>query len=485
VRAFLVAFVGFFLLAGAWAVSLPVNGTYDESQHIVRAYAAVDMQWPPHGPNRQSFDVPATLLPANPECMHEDKHAYRPASCLRPRTERGTVTTETYVARYNPLYYLAVGLPIRLWPDTTGIVLARLLSALLCAAMLAAAVGIAITQGNRLLAAAVALVATPMVVNLAGSVNPNGLEICAGVLLFASGLGLIRDVTGPRRALLACAAVAAFVLVAVRHIGPLLLVIDLAALAVLAGPAALRAAARRRDVWAWLGGGALAGLVVYGGWLLLARSPVGPGPGTPTDLGVAGILRGLLTDRIRFYVQQIVGQFGYGETTMSPLAIALWYALVAAVVLPVAWRAGWRVRGVLAGLVVLGFGMLVALEFYFVPTDGWFSHGRYALPVLVGVVLIAAVSDPRALRWWWAPALVLATAPVHLYALTRALSRYRVGIDASLSPFGGSWDPPVPAPIALLAVLVGVAAAAGAAMLTVRDEDGTDNRASTRTVSAN
>jgi len=305
------------------------------------------------------------------------------------------------------------------------------------------------------------------------------------VLLFASGLGLIRDETGPRRALLACAAVAAFVLVVVRHIGPLLLVIDLAALAVLAGPAALRAAARRRDVWAWLGGGALAGLVVYGGWLLLARSPVGPGPGKPTDLGVAGILRGLLTDRIRFYVQQIVGQFGYGETTMSPLAIALWYALVAAVVLPVAWRAGWRVRGVLAGLVVLGFGMLVALEFYFVPTDGWFSHGRYALPVLVGVVLIAAVSDPRTLRWWWAPALVLATAPVHLYALTRVLSRYREGIDASLSPFGGSWDPPVPTPIALLAVLVGVAAAAGAAMMTVRDHDGTDNRASTRTVSAN
>jgi hypothetical protein len=65
------------------------------------------------------------------------------------------------------------------------------------------------------------------------------------------------------------------------------------------------------------------------------------------------------------------------------------------------------------------------------------------------------------------------------------LSRYSDGIDASLSPFGGSWNPPVPAPIALLAVLVGVAAVAGAAIMTVRDEDGTDNRASTRTVSAN
>jgi hypothetical protein len=487
-RAFLLALVGFFLLGGAWAVSLPVNGTYDESQHIVRAYAAVDGQWPPHGPNRQSFDVPASLIPRNSDCMRQ-KDAYRPASCQLYYTVLGDVSTETYVARYNPAYYLAVGLPIRLWPDTTGIVLARLLSALLCAIMLAAAVAIAVAQRNRILAAAVVLVATPMVVNLAGAINPNGLEICAGVLLFASGLALIRGGARPRRALLACAAVAAFGLVVLRHIGPLLLVIDLAALAVLAGPAAVRAAARRRDVWAWLGGGVLAGLLAYGGWLLVARSPVGPGPGEPTDLTAGGILRGLVSHRFEFYLKQIVGQFGYGETTMSPLAILLWYALVAAVVLPAAWRAGWRVRAVLAGLLVAGFGLLVALEFYFVPTDNWFSHGRYALPVLVGVVLIAAAHDggraaARTPTWRWPTALVLATAPVHLYALVRVLSRYREGIDASLAPFGGRWDPPVPAPLALLAVLVGVAALA-IVVVTIRDDSRTDNRASTRTVSAN
>jgi hypothetical protein len=484
-RAFLLALVGFFLLGGAWAVSLPVNGTYDESQHIVRAYAAVTGQWPPHGPNGQSFDVPAGLLPANPECMHENKDAYQPASCLRPRSERGEVSTETYVARYNPLYYLAVGLPIRLWPNSTGIVLTRLLSALLCAAMLAAATAIAVTQGSRMCAAAVGLVATPMVVNLAGSVNPNGPEICAAVLLFASGLGLVRAGAAPPRALLACAAVATFVLVVVRHIGPVLLLVDLAALAVLAGPAAVRAAVRRRDLWVWLGGGAAAGLVAYAGWLLFARSPVGAGPGEPTDLGVAGILRGLVPDRFEFYVRQIVGQFGYGETTMSPLAVLLWYALVAALVLPAARRVGWRERGVLAGLVLAGFGLLVALEFYFVPTAGWFSHGRYALPILVGAVLVAAARDPRRQRRWWPPALVLATVPVHLYALVRVLSRYREGIDASLSPFGGRWDPPVPAPLALAAVLVGVAAVAACAMMTESEDSGTDNGASTRTVSAN
>jgi hypothetical protein len=335
----------------------------------------------------------------------------------------------------------------------------------------------------------VPLVATPMVMNLGGSVNPNGPEICAAVLLFASMLVLMRGslgAGGPRRAVLACAAVAAFVLVAIRHLGPALLLIDLVALAVLAGPAAVRAAVRRRDLWAWPGGGAAAGLMVYGGWLLFAASPVGAGPGRATDLGPGDVLRGLVERRFTFYVTQIVGQFGYGETTMSPLAVLLWYVLVAAVVLPAVWRAGWRVRAAVALLVVAGFGMLVALELHFVPTAGWFAHGRYALPVLVGAVLIAAAADARpslgAAARWWPTALVVATAPVHLYALVRVLSRYRHGIDASLAPFGGAWAPPVPAGLALVAVLTGVVMVA----LTTQSHDmGTDNRASTRTVSAN
>src|SRR5689334_23903147 len=46
-----------------------------------------------------------------------------------------------------------------------------------------------------------------------------------------------------------------------RSIGPVLLAIDIMAVAVLAGPTAVRAAARRRDVWAWVGGGVLAGML--------------------------------------------------------------------------------------------------------------------------------------------------------------------------------------------------------------------------------
>jgi hypothetical protein len=212
---------------------------------------------------------------------------------------------------------------------------------------------------------------------------------------------------------------------------------------------------------------------------------VGEGPGEKTDLGFGGIVRGLIEHRFEFYIKQIVGQFGYGETTISPLAILLWYGLVAVVVLPALWYATWRVRMVIVGLVVTGFGLLVALELYFVPTADWFAHGRYALPILAGAVLIAALELDRRVPRWVPMALVAATAPVHLYALVRALSRYRVGIEASFSPFGGSWSPPVNAGMVLLAVLVGLGLLVWTARpVTDSDESPTDDRGSTRTVPA-
>lgn len=480
-RIFWLAFAGFLLLAGAWAGAMPVNGTYDESQHIVRAYAAVDMQWQPNGPNRQSYEVPATLLPQNPECMRESDDP-QPATCLEPRAERGTVEVDTYVARYNPVYYLAVGLPLKVSPDLTGIVLSRLLSAALCALMLAASVWIALRAGKRLVVAGVALVATPMVVNLAGSLNPNGMEICAAVLLFTSLL--CRE---PHRASLVWAGVAAFALITVRHIGPVLVVVDLVAVGLFLGLGKLR-----RDLSSWLGGGVLAGFVVFGAWVLAARSPVGAGPGSASDLGFGGIVRGLFSHRLEFYIKQIVGQFGYGETTISPLAILLWYGLVAVVLLPALRFAAWRERLAIVGLVVAGFGMLIALEFYFVPTAGWFSHGRYALPIVVGAVLMSAlVLDARLPRWrpaltrWLPVVLITATVPVQVYALVRALSRYRVGIEASFSPFGGGWSPPVHAAVVLLAVLVGAGLLVWTARpVTESDDSEAATRDSTRTVSA-
>jgi hypothetical protein len=500
-HAFLIALAAYFLLGSAWAMALPPNGTYDERHHIVKAYAVADGQILPGGPDRMNFDVPSTLLPPNPDCFWVNRQNPQPASCLAAPSDTGTVSTLTYAGRYNPVYYLPVGLPLLLWPDQTGIIFARIVSALLSALLLAAAVWIAARLGNRLLVAAVALVTTPMVVNLAGSVNPNGIEITAAVLLFVSLLALVSSAL-PRPALLTLAGIGAFVLLTVRHFGPVLLVVDVLAVAAVAGTGVVRVEVRRRDTWVRMGGWVVAGLAVAIAWAIAVRSPVGPGPGSPTDLTAGGVVRGLIEHRLEFYIRQIVGQFGYGETTISPLAVLVWYAVVAAMVLPALWRSAWRIRLVALGLVAAGLTMLVAFEFYFIRSQGWFSHGRYALPILVGAVLVPAWSTAgpagsvaracsagRASPWWLPVGLIAAITPVHVYALVRVMSRYQVGIKASLSPFEGTWHPSVGSYAPLLTLLVGCALLVASALVglpfTRGEEKPTESPDSTRTVSAN
>ena len=69
-RWFPLAVAAFFLMEAAWAMALPVNGTYDEKQHIVRAYAIATGQVLPHGyaldslgRRTEAYRVPESLLP--------------------------------------------------------------------------------------------------------------------------------------------------------------------------------------------------------------------------------------------------------------------------------------------------------------------------------------------------------------------------------------------------------------------------------------
>jgi hypothetical protein len=76
------------------------------------------------------------------------------------------------------------------WPDQTGRLVGRLVSVLLGASLIGLAWGALSRLGGWRAFAALAVAVTPMTVNLVGAINPNGLEIAAGVLLFAATLTL-------------------------------------------------------------------------------------------------------------------------------------------------------------------------------------------------------------------------------------------------------------------------------------------------------
>jgi hypothetical protein len=450
-RAFLVAFAAFFLLGAAWALALPVNGTYDEKQHLVRAYAVWTGQWLPHeravdasGIETNAFTGPRSLLPENADCTWIDKPDYHPASCLVTSGERTDTLVPSAAARYSPVYYALAGLPLRISPDGTGLIWARLLSAALSAALLAAAVAVAPGRLERL---AVVLVTTPMAANLAGSINPNGLEISAAVLLFVALLH--------RR--WALAGVGALLLFTVRDLGPFFALAAIA-VALFVTRAHLRVLLHRAFLLPAALGAAFA---VF--WAAVASRGSDLEQGRPVPPTTSGaILSDIAHGRAEFWARQIVGQFNYGETTISLAVIALWYLLCAALVLPALLLGERRLRLGIGAVFLGSAALLVALELYFAPKVGHFAHGRYVMPLGVGVILLAPLAAGYA-GWLsaspvraWLPVLCVAlTVPMQLYALARVMTRFERGIAAGLDPFGGVWTPPLGSFLPLLCALVG------------------------------
>lgn len=205
-RTWLWAFAAFALLAVAWSLAMPADGTTDERQHLERAYGAVTghllaprgIDPLVHRPGA-AFEVPKSLLPPNALCVyfpnyHQDQSwVARSASCQHPAPATpALVRVVSWVGRYNPLYYLAVGGPLRLWPTMHGIVASRVLAALLASAFAATAAMVAIRTRRPLLLAALLTVLTPTTIALNSTVNPNGVEISAALLLWVCSVDLAR-----------------------------------------------------------------------------------------------------------------------------------------------------------------------------------------------------------------------------------------------------------------------------------------------------
>ncbi len=458
-----VATAAFFLMGAGWALALPANGTYDESQHVIRAYAAASGQLYGH-PDAHlggaSFDVPRSLLPDNANCTW--KGARRPATCQhRPATDRTRVLTNTAAGRYNPVYYALVGLPEVISPSFAGIVGARLLSAFLSAVLLGAAAAIAWTRGERLLLGAIVLATTPMALNLAGSVNPNGLEISAGVLCWTALLVLLRGTTAADgrgdRLLLWCAGVSAALLLTLRTLGPLFLLMTVVGAWALARPGRVRKLRSSRLLLALL---ALVAVYAVGWTLLSGQLGVTPSTTGSADSAVRTI-RLIVARRADFWTEQVVGVFSYGETLLPRWVYPVWYALGGALVVPAVLLAR---RWDAVALVSIGgaaVAVLTVLEVHYRGVLGFSQHGRYVMPFAVGMLLGAALVVP----WQQAlgpaggrlPLLIaLVTAPLQIYALGAVMTRFERGVAALWQPFGGGWHPPLGTVAPMAAEALGV-----------------------------
>ena len=459
----LLAFAGFFLLGGAWALATPYDGTPDEADHVYRAVGVAYGGW--IAPEGRWQTVPRSLH--SPRCFAG--RPTRAANCSRePGGDASPTRTATSAGRYNPVYYAIVGWPLRLWPNWNGILRARLLSAALVALLLGFALHSAVRWSRSpLLGAGLLVATTPMTMHMAGAINPSAIEIAAGTALFAALIPLLlNEATTLRRGQFCLAGAAAFVLATVRAFGPLWLVIVIGILLVPSRRVLLSRLRRDRMVLIF------AGLVVFAlaasvAWTVLAKTGKPGIVNLPSHFTFPDALRFEIALRVGGYAQEMVGIMSWLDTPMPGWVYVVWWSVLGFFTLAVLALGNWIDRWRIIALTAATFGIPVLLDAIEVNTYGFVAQGRYVLPIAVGIPMIGGfvMSTRKLLNQAQTQALIrtfaLLLLPLHHFCLAFTMVRWQSGTAAdikakSANPLAGEWHPPMGSLAPLLLACAGL-----------------------------
>ena len=390
----------------------------------------------------------------------------RSAACA-PVPGRGgskPFTVFTGAGRYNPVYYAAVGEPLVRWPDWTGILLARLISAALCAAFLASAwLSCVQWRRSRLLIAGLLVAATPAFFELAGAINPNSIEIAAGISLGAAAIPLLLD-TGSEHAQewLRRAGVAAIGIGQFRAMGPEWMAVLLAVLLIAPARARLRQLWSRRST-RWWSAAVVASCALGTAWTFGFRTL--QAESNHFTYGAFWALRHEITSSLPRNVEQMVDGFSYLDTRPPHEIAATWFlALGALLIAAFAWGS-WSQRWRLAALICGTLAIPVALEMLTVNTVGFTFQGRYLLPLAASTPLLAAFivgssgQLSSVLQARWIRAMIVVMLPLQLLSLGYVMDRWQSGAGPghSLDPLRGGWHPVTGSLLPLVLITAGLA----------------------------
>jgi hypothetical protein len=451
-RLWLFAFIGFWLLHAGWAFAAPFDGPPDEEQHALRAAAIMNGDVFAREGNGQ-------LVPESLDKNNKMENGYLrnrscfpmqvtvPASCAEePGGDSTLVVRHVTEARFNPVYYAVVGWPLKFWPEWRGIMLARLISGGLMAAMLACAVvGAVRWTRHRALLAGIAVAVTPMTAHLGGAINPNGIEITAGLCLGVALIALLHErVGGPvNKAAIALAAVSSAIIVTPRFSGVMWLGVIGFALLVPTRWARVKELLRTRAMRIGLLAVVLAGIASVAWTFTTGTAEVAP---VRYDYQYKDVLKVALLDFWPNLANQMVGVMGWAETLMPRLIYVVWFAVLGVLVLG-GFIVGNRVdRWRMIALFFGTFTPLLAAELYLINQTGWFNQGRYFLPgavvlPLLGAHILAKNALTAAHFRSATRVFALLLLPIHLVCVAFTMIRWQSGL-AIMNPFKGSWVQP-------------------------------------------
>lgn len=444
------ATLGFVVLQLAWILSVIPYFGIDEFDHAFRASSVADGHWhtthdlPPFGTGRGDLirvreDV---VLSAHPAC------AYRPYTglynCYAKANPPGNeVVIASGAARYNPTFYWVVGTAAKPFHGNAALYAMRTTAAGLCALMFALAVWLFTGVSRSIWPATAAMIASlPTTVYSTSVAAPNGLNMVAGLGVWAALLALREDST--RRAGYLGLALSSAVLLNTHTLGVVWLGLILISFATLTGLRDLiRSLVPRSRLEVF---GVLIALVgaAFDLWWLVTSGVNDPGQERSTFHGTPW---GFVAQGLVLWPFQAIGAFPMRNDS-APLAL---YAVAAVVLVLVSVLAVQRLRLRSRPAATL---LLIAVASFVIPaylTAATFHQigaawqGRYQVPFTIGLmVVIGWVLDRSSRPFRFAlPTAILA---VGAMALIQPLGQLQVvsderGYDSLVNATGWSAPP--------------------------------------------
>ena len=451
-RPSVIVFCFFFAIAALWSLATPLWGSPDEPEHFYRAYGVAHFQLvvpESHGPSGvgEYISVPAGIVKSARMTHCYAFNPNRTAQCMSDPTSNMTrVKVTSGASRYNPLYYVLVGLPSLVMGNKHLLFGMRLVAAALSAWMLMwALTSLWLTRRPMIATSALLFGVTPMALFLAGMVNPNGLEITAALATWVNALLFFRnDQPEYRGMLMRRAAIAASILVLVRSLSPVWLAVILV-VSLIGAHSGLRRRLFRRDILPWLGLSLLASALSVL-WILVEKPLQTSTLAHPRHLSLATRVHmswQLEGGRLR----QELGVFGWLDTQLRVSVYHGFWLVTAGAVIVALICVRWRDRLALCVAAAAAIALPVLIEASTLNQERLIWQGRYSLPLSVGVAAVAAVGLgesrllPRVGEWIVGIGLLAAWATVSVIAFGWVMHRYVAGIR---SPFtlSGPWQPP-------------------------------------------
>ena len=449
------------LMLAAWAVAIPLMASPDEPSHVVKAAAVARGQWGGvlgPAPTDTSRPGAGTIvqLPSDfaevislPDCF-----AFHPdvsAGCQQAVAPAvgGLVPVETFAGQYPPLYYLLVGWPSLVLGAEASIYGMRLVSAVLTAVLLTwGAFRLSQLPRRHPLTWGIAVAVTPMCLFLGATVNPQGLEIAAAFSFWAACLHLVASREAPSTAALVQAAVSGALLVNVRASSPLWALTVIVVALVLA-PAGRWRAVVRHPAARWVGASAVAASVTAIAWVALHGTVVSGSGLYPRYADLRRTVFDVAASS-NDYLLNMIGNFGWLDAPVPPETSIAWYLVGGSLLLLgfAVWATA-RQKAALALLALAVIGAPFVLQLPTAASVGLVWQGRYALPIAIGLPLVAAVlisqasSDVEEL----VRRMVRAGVPIlvvgHVAAFWSASRRYSEGRGGDLTTLAPHWSSPI------------------------------------------